>query len=403
MTKWKTAFLSSKRQSQVSLGLMLGAGLILASGCGNKQQAQAAAPGGARPPAPVVVAVVEQRNIPVQITGIGNAEAYQTVQVRSQVNGQIEGVYFKEGQDVRKGQLLFTLDKRPFEADLERAIGLLQRDEAQAANSAAQAARFNALEQQGVVAQQLAEQQRAQAKADAAAVNSDRAAVNAARVQLQYTEIKAPLDARAGALLINQGNLVKANDTPFLVQLNQITPLYVTFSVPETYIDEIRQYAPQNPKVQATPKGASSSAKPEVGSLTFIDNGVDMQTGTVKLKATFPNKGHVLLPGQYVDVVLNLSIQKNAIVVPTKSIQSGQQGDYVYVVTQQNVAEARPVKLAGNYQNLSVVSQGLQPGERVITDGQLRVVPNAKVAVQSAAPSAAPTNGPTPGHGGGGS
>jgi multidrug efflux system membrane fusion protein len=222
-------------------------------------------------------------------------------------------------------------------------------------------------------------------------------------VQLQYTEIKAPLDARAGALLINKGNLVKANDTPFLVQLNQITPLYVTFSVPETYINEVRRYAQQNPKVQASPKGVSS-ANPEVGSLTFIDNGVDTQTGTVKLKATFPNKGRVLLPGQYVDVVLNLSIQKNAIVVPTKAVQSGQQGDYVYVVNQQDVAEARPVKLAGSYQNLSIVSQGLQRGERVITDGQLRVAPDAKVTVQNTSPGAAPTSGSsgTPPKSGGG-
>src|SRR5207253_2455968 len=148
---------------------------------------------------------------------------------KSQVNGQIESVHFREGQDVRKGDLLFTLDKRPFQADLERAIGVMQRDEAQAANSAAQAARYNTLEQQGVIAHQLADQQRAQAKADAAAVNSDRAVVNSARVQLQYTEIRAPLDSRAGALLVNNGNLVKANDVP-LVQLNQITPLYVTFS-----------------------------------------------------------------------------------------------------------------------------------------------------------------------------
>lgn len=383
------------------VSFILGLSLTFAIGCGNKQQAQAAAPGGGgRPPAPVVVAPVEQRDVPVQLNGIGNAEAYQIVQIKSQVNGQIESVHFREGQDVRRGELLFTLDKRPFQADLERAIGVMQRDEAQAANSAAQAARFNTLEQQGVIAHQLAEQQRAQAKADAAAVNSDRAAVNAARVQLQYTEIRAPLDARAGALLVNNGNLVKANDVP-LVQLNQITPLYVTFSVPETYINEVRRYAPQKPKVEASPK-RTKSAKPEVGYLTFIDNGVDTQTGTVKLKATFPNQGRVLLPGEYVDVVLNLSVEKNAVVVPTKAVQSGQQGDYVYVVNQQDVAEVRPVVQAGTYQGLTIVKQGLKPGERVIVEGQLRVAPNSKVAVQSTLPAGAPAKSSAPGQSGGG-
>jgi multidrug efflux system membrane fusion protein len=357
------------------IGLLIGLGLV--AGCGQKEQAQAASPAAARPPVPVVVATVQQRDVPVQFSGIGNAEAFQTVQIRSQVNGQIEGVHFKEGQDVRKGQLLFTLDKRPFEAEVEKAIGTLQRDEAQAANSAAQAVRYNALEEQGVIAHQLADQQRAQAKADAAVVNADKAAVNAARVQLQYTEIRAPLDARAGAMMINLGNLVKANDTPFLVQLNQITPIYVTFSVPETQIDAVRRYAEQKLDVLANPKGQPESR--DRGKLTFIDNGVDMTTGTVKLKATFPNPRRQLLPGQFVDVVLNLSVQKNAILVPTKAVQVGQQGDYVYVVNDQNVAEVKPVATAGVFQDFTIIAKGVQPGERVITEGQLRVAPNAKV------------------------
>jgi multidrug efflux system membrane fusion protein len=346
-------------------------------GCGQKEQAQAAAPGAGRPAVPVVVAPVEQRDIPIQLNGIGNADAFQTVQVRSQVNGQIESVHFKEGQDVKKGQLLFTLDKRPLEADLEKALGMMQRDEAQAANSAAQANRYDVLEKQGVIAPQLAEQQRAQAKADASVVNADKAAVNAARVQLQFTEIRAPLDARAGALLVNQGNLVKANDTPFLVQLNQITPIYVTFSVPESQIDVVRKYAAQRLKVMATPK--DQPANPEAGDLTFIDNGVDTSTGTVKLKATMPNKDKRFLPGQFVDVVLNLSQQTNAVVVPTKAIQEGQQGSYVYVVNQQDLAEARPVTPSGTYKDLTIVAKGVQPGERVIVEGQMRVAPNAKV------------------------
>ncbi|MCU1287262.1 MAG: efflux pump, family, rane fusion lipoprotein [Acidobacteriales bacterium] len=369
----------------------------LISGCGDKQQAQAASPNGGRPAVPVVVAPVEQRDIPVQLSGIGNAQAYRTVQIRSQVNGQIEKVHFKEGQDVKKGDLLFTLDKSPFQAEVEKAIGTLQKDEAQAANSATQAARYNELEKQGVVAHQLADQQRAQAKADASVVNADKAAVNAARVQLQYTEIRAPLDARAGALLVNQGNVVKANDTTYLVQLNQITPLYVEFSVPESNIDEVRRYAARKLKVLVRPKGQGSVI--DAGVLTFIDNGVDPTTGTVKLKGTFPNKERPLLPGQYVDVTLNLSMEKNAIVVPAKAIQQGQQGDYVFVVNQENVAEPRQIKTAGSYQDLAIVGGGVNPGERVIVEGQLRVAPNAKVNPSNAPANGAPASGAATGGG----
>ncbi|MBZ5719036.1 MAG: efflux RND transporter periplasmic adaptor subunit [Acidobacteriia bacterium] len=364
--------------------------LFSLTGCGSKQAVQAAGqPGsaGGRPPAPVVVAGVEQRDIPAQISAIGNVEAYQMVQIRSQVNGQIENIFFKEGQDVRRGQLLFRLDKRPFQADLEKAIGAMQRDAAQAENSRAQADRYTALEKQGVVSREQADLVRTQAKADASAVNADQAAVDAARVQLQYTDIAAPIEARTGALLINKGNLVKANDTPFLVQLNQITPIYVTFSVPEANLDEIRRLSASHLKVLAYPKG--QTANPAEGNLTFIDNGVNPQTGTVKLKATFQNKDRRLWPGEFADVLINLSVHKNAIVVPTKALQSGQQGEYVYVVTPQDTAEARPVKTSGTYHDLTLVSEGLTPGERVIVTGQLRVAPNAKVVVQSTLPGSA--------------
>jgi membrane fusion protein, multidrug efflux system len=355
--------------------------------CGKKGDAQAAN-AQTRPAAPVVVAVAEQRDVPVQLTAIGNIESYQTVQIRSQVNGQIQSIFFKEGQDVHKGQLLFQLDKKPFEADLEKAMGMLQHDEAQAANSRLQAERYSVLEGQGVISKEQADQVRAQAKADASAVYADKAAVQAAKVQLQYTDITAPIDARTGALLINLGNLVKANDTPFLVQLNQVTPIYATFSVPESQLAAIRKFAAGNLKVLAYPKG--QSANPAEGKLTFIDNGVDMQTGTVKLKATFTNKDRRLWPGQYVDVVLNLSTRKQATLVPTKAIQTGQQGQYVYVVTPQSTAESRNVEISGTYQDLTVVSSGINRGEKVVVDGQLRVAPNAKVVVQSTVPASTP-------------
>ncbi len=355
--------------------------------CGNKQAAQAAAPGSGRPPAPVVVSTVEQRDVPVQITAIGNVEAYQTVQVRTQVNGQIEKIYFKEGDDVRKGQLLYSLDKRPFQAALEQAEGSLKRDEAQAANAKLEADRYTDLEGQGVISREQADQQRTQASSNAAAVYADKAAVDAAKVQLQYTDIYAPIDARTGALMINVGNVVKANDTPYLVQLNQITPIFVTFTVPEARLAEVRQFAAKGLKVLAFPKGQTGKA-PE-GMLTFIDNGVDPQTGTVKLKATFQNKDKRLWPGEFVTVVLNLSTMKNAIAVPTKAVQTGQQGDYVYVVNKDGTADPHPVATAGTYQNLTLVKSGLTPGDIVIVDGQLRVAPNSKVNIQSSLPPSA--------------
>jgi multidrug efflux system membrane fusion protein len=376
---------SSSLRLQPLLVVLVLAGALSPVGCSNlKNQA---AP--ARPAAPVVVATSEERDVPLQVSAIGNVEAYQTVQIRSQVNGQIDEILFSEGQDVHKGQLLVRLDKRPFQADLEKAIGQQKRDQAQAENSRLQAERYSALEKQGVVSREQADQVRTQAKADASVVEADKAAVDAARVQLQYTDIFAPMDSRTGTLLMNRGNLIKANDTPYLVQLNQISPIYVTFSVPESVLEQVRQYSLSHRlTVFAYPKG--QTAKPAEGYLSFIDNGVDMTTGTVKLKATFANKDRRLWPGEFVDTVLRLSVQKNAIVVQTKAVQTGQQGEYVYVVTAQDTAESRAVKTAGTYEDVTVVSAGLKAGERVIVGGHLRVAPNAKVVVQGASSSAPP-------------
>ena len=361
-------------------------GLFGLSGCTKKQVAASpdSVPAGGRPPAPVVVSTVEQRDVPVQITAIGNVEAYQTVQVRSQVNGQIETIHFKEGQDVHEGQLLYSLDQRPFQAALEQAQGTLKRDEALAANAKVYAARYTNLENQGVISHEQADLQRTQASSYSAAVYADQAAVDAAKVQLQYTSIYAPINARAGALMMNVGNLVKANDIPFLVQLNQIMPIYVTFTVPEARLAEVRYFAAGELSVQAYAKGQTSN--PTEGRLTFIDNGVDPQTATIKLKATFQNKDRRLWPGEFVDVVLKLSTMHGAITVPTKAVQSGQQGDYVYVVSKQGIANPHQITAVGTYQNLTLVKTGLSPGDTVIVDGQLRVTPNGKVLVQGSLP-----------------
>jgi multidrug efflux system membrane fusion protein len=382
----------------LAAALLLSILMVFAAGCGQNNGAQAAV---GPPPAPVVAGKVEQRDIPVQLTSIGNVESFQTVQIRSQVNGQIVGVHFKEGQDITKGQLLFTLDKRPFQAALDQAIGNLKRDQAQAVNSEIQAKRYEALQNEGVVAREQADQVIAQAKSNASIVAADEAAVEAARVQLQYTEIRSPIDGRAGALQINLGNLVKANDTPFLVQLNQITPIYVTFTVPEVSLSQVRQYVSQGLKVLAFPKGQSSDAAD--GQLTFIDNGVDPTTGTVKLKGTFQNKDRKLWPGEFVDVNLNLTTQKNAIIIPTKAVQTGQQGDYVYVIKSDGTAEPRNVTTAGTYKDVTLIGKGLSAGETVVVDGQLKVVPNGKVAVQSTVPSSVTKNAEAPAEAGSGS
>jgi len=222
-------------------------------------------------------------------------------------------------------------------------------------------------------------------------VEADKAAVDATRVQLQYTDIVAPISARAGALMINLGNLVKANDTPYLLQLNQVTPIYVTFSVPESNLDRVRQrFSSGQLKVLAYPKGQADNLAE--GQLTFIDNGVDTTTGMLKLKGTFQNRDRRLWPGEFVDVALVLSTQKNALVVPTKAIQTGQQGEYVYVVRADSTAESRTVKTAGVYQNLTLIADGLKTGEHVIVNGQMRVAPNAKVFVQETLPGTQPSS-----------
>jgi multidrug efflux system membrane fusion protein len=373
-------------QTKTILAAFLSISIALLCGCSRQgSSASAAAPGQQqRAAAPVIVSTVEQRDIPVEITAIGNVAPYKSVQIRSMVNGQINSVRFREGDDVKEGQLLFTLDKSSFDADLQKAVGQMKKDQAQAANSAAQAARYTQLEKEGVVASQVADQQRAQAESDAAAVAADQAAVRAAQVQLRYTEIRAPITARAGSVMINLGNLVKANDTPYLVQLNQIVPIYVQFNVPETQLDSVRKFAAKNLSVLAYPKGRPG--EPSRGQLSFIDNQVDPQTGTVLLKATFENKDRRLWPGEFADVVLNLSTIPHAIVSSTAAIQSGQQGQYVYVVDEQGVAQARVVQTAGTFQNMTIITKGLAPGDKVVVQGQTRVAPNSKVMVQQTVP-----------------
>ena len=356
--------------------------LVVVSGCGSKNDTKQAA-NTPPPAAAVTVAVAEQQPVPIQITAIGTAQAYRTVEVRSQVNGQIQRVLFRQGDSVKKGQILFQLDKRPFQAALDQAVGTLAKDKANAVDQRAQANRDNALLKAGVIAVQMAQQQEAAAQSAQAAVQADQAAVETARVNLSYTDIKAPIDGRAGAILVNVGNVVQANSTNPLTVINQISPIYVQFSVPEAQLPELQKHKSGTLEVTAIPPNQTTGP---TGKLTFINNAVDTATGTIQLMATFPNRDNVLWPGEFLNVQLQLGVEPNAVVVPAQAVQTSQQGNYVYVVQQNGTASMQPVTSSRDYRGLAVIQKGVQPGTRVVVDGQMRVIPNNPVNIVKTIP-----------------
>lgn len=336
------------------------------------------------PTASVTVTEVAQRAVPLEVNAIGNAQPYRTVQLKSMVDGQISRVLLEQGQYVHAGQLLFELDKRPFRAALDQVLGKLAQDKATAAYNAELAKKNDLLAKEGVVATLVAQQQEALSNASYAAVRADQAAVETAKVNLGYTDIRAPITARAGAILVNVGNLVKANDTNPLAILNQVEPIYVQFNIPEGDLPAVRSRGGiGHLTVRAV---APNQTQGSSGTLTFIDNAVDATTGTIKLMATFPNRDRRLWPGQFVNVQLVLGIERKATVVPAKAVQTGQQGQYVYVVRPDGTAVIQAVVAPRTYQQLVVVQSGLKPGEHVIVEGQIQVVPNSKVNVVRTVP-----------------
>ncbi|MCX5918227.1 MAG: efflux RND transporter periplasmic adaptor subunit [Deltaproteobacteria bacterium] len=382
------------------------------------------------------MATVIQKDIPVQLRVIGKVEAYSGVSIRALVEGELWKVYFKEGQDVQKDNLLLSIDPRPFEAALRKAEANLERDQAlvqqaeanltrdlaqvtqaeanlaknlaQAKNAEEQAKRYAFLAEKGYVAKEQYDQVRTNSESFAAMVQADkaaienaqatlradhaalenaravvrgsRAAVETARIQLGYCSIRAPISGRTGSLLVQQGNIIKANDLP-IVLINQITPIYVTFAVPEQNLPEIKKHMMAGAlKTEAVIPG--DEKPPEQGILTFVDNAVDTATGTIKLKGTFGNQEKRLWPGQFVDVILTLTTRPNAILVPSQAIQTGQEGPYVFVVKPDLTVESRPVAVDRSLDDLTVVAKGLQPGETVVTIGQLRLVAGGKVEIK---------------------
>jgi multidrug efflux system membrane fusion protein len=330
-------------------------------------------------PVSVTAGTVIQKTVPVQVRAIGNVEAYSTIAVKSQIDGVLTRVHFREGQDVKKGDLLFTIDPRPYEAALRQAEANLAKDTAQLENARVEVSRYAELVKKGYVAREQYDQIKTNAAALEATVNADKALVENARVQLKYCYIYSPITGRTGYLVSNQGNLIKSNADNPIVTINQIQPIYATFSVPEQYLSEIKKYMSSG-KVRV--EAVIEKEQREEGVLTFVDNAVDVNTGTIKLRATFANKERHLWPGQFVDIVVTLTTQPNAVVVPSQAVQTGQSGQYVFVIKNDLTVESRPIIVGRSLDGETVIEKGLQSGEKVVTDGQLRLVPGTKVEIK---------------------
>jgi multidrug efflux system membrane fusion protein len=370
-------------------------------------------------PVPVVVATVAQKDVPINIDVIGNVEAYSTISVKAQLGGQLTKVYFQEGDYVKKDDQLFTIDPRPYQAQLSQvqaqlsqARANLARDTAALGQSEANLARDNANEkyaqveagryaklfEQGIISREQTDQVHANADALSQTILADKAAIESARaqivasraavenaaamvenstVQLSYTAIRSPIDGRTGNLTVKQGNIVSPNVME-LMTIAEVHPIYVTFSVPESQLSDIKRYMAKG-KLQVTAHPQDSAADSETGVLTFIDNTVDPTTGTIKLKGTFQNADNKLWPGEFVRVTLQLTTRPNAIVVPNQAVQTGQDGQFVYVVKQDRTVEMRPVVTGTRVDQDLVVDSGLKPGETIVTEGQLRLAPGSRV------------------------
>jgi multidrug efflux system membrane fusion protein len=348
--------------------------LLLLGSCSEKEEKPTTSQ-----PAPVTVSVATKRNVPLVIQAIGTVEPYNTVSVRSQVAGEITGIAFKQGQDVSQGDLLFTIDSRPYSAALEGALANLARDKAKLRSAEQDVQRYAELIEKDYVTRQEYDQVVANAEALKASVAADQAAVKSARVNLTYCTVRSPISGRTGNLLVELGNVIKANDQP-VVTINQIMPVYVSFSVPEEYLSQIRHYAEEGTlAVEAElPNQEGNSFR---GKLTFINNTVDESTGTILLKATFPNHGKNLWPGQFVNVTLTLATTNNALVLPSQAVQRGQQGDYVFVVKPDMTVELRSIQVGQNFNGHTLIRTGIEAGDKVVTDGQLRLFPGARVEI----------------------
>jgi membrane fusion protein, multidrug efflux system len=352
--------------------------LLALIGCGRKS----APP---NPPVPVTVGTAERRAVPFELAATGTVEPLQTVAVLPQVSGPLVQIAFTEGQEVKKGQILFQIDARPFRAALDQAEANLARDSATAANADQDAQRYSALVDKEYVTAQQYDQARTTASAARATLAGSRAAVEQARLNLQYATIRAPIAGRTGSLRVRQGNLVRTSDASPLVTINQIRPILARFSVPAANLGLVQQHSAEEPPVRAQPTGGGTVSE---GKLSFVDNAVDTTTGTILLKGLFPNQDGALWPGEFVDVRLRLYVEQNVLVVPASAVVSGQQGSFVFVVGADSTAATKKVRVSRTATDLAVVSGELQPGDRVVTDGQLRLRAGSKVQIKAPSDSA---------------
>lgn len=356
----------------------LAAGAFVFSACAKKDTR-----GGAPEAAPVAVATVASQDVPLDVRAIGHVDPYLTVSLKARVGGEVVKVGFREGQDVRKGELLFQIDPRPYQAALAQAEAQLERDRAIAKNAEEDVKRYTELVQKDYVTKEQYDATRSNAAAMIASTRADEAAVQNARLNLSYCTVTAPITGRTGSVLVNVGNQVKGNDDKPLVVLNQIQPIYVSFAVPESSLALIRQRARPGQALKVSASVAGNPASAREGTLSFVDNTVDPTTGTILLKGTFANQDEALWPGEYVDVVLTLAHEPGSIVVPTQAVQTGQSGQFVWVVKNDLTVESRPVTVRRTHGSLAIVASGVRPGEKVVTDGQLRLAPGARVEIKS--------------------
>lgn len=336
---------------------------------------------GAQRPVPVTADTAKLKDIPLEIKTIGNAESFATVSIKARVSGELQKVHFTEGQEVTKGKLLFTIDPRPFQAALNEASARLEKDKALFSKAEDDYRRYENLLQRGSISREQFDQIRTNVSALKATIQADEAVVENARVQLGYTSIYSPISGRTGNILIDQGNMIKANDdNKSLVVIEQFQPIYVSFTAPEANLYEIMNRFNRE-RLSVTVLSEGSKAVPEKGILSFFDNSIDSKTGTIRLKGTFKNQNKRLWPGQFVNVVLTLGDLKDVVTVPSQAVQNGANGPYVFTITLDNKVEYKPVSAGMSYNGETVIEKGVLAGEKVVTDGHLRLTPGAPVEI----------------------
>ncbi|HXS67346.1 MAG TPA: efflux RND transporter periplasmic adaptor subunit [Candidatus Polarisedimenticolia bacterium] len=358
------------------------AGALLLSSCSRKSANQTPEKSAPAAGVPVLVAKAAEQDVPVNIQAVGTVQAYSFVSIRSQITDKIVKVHFSEGQEVKEGDLLFTLDQRPAKAALNQAKANLERDKAQLVNNRLMFERTSNLFASKIASQADYDAAEANYQSAQSTVLADTAAITNAEVNLDYTTIRSPIDGRTGDLIVKEGNVVKAPDD-VLVTITQTRPIYVAFATPEQYLPAIRRRAAETtlPVTTFAPGDTNHLAH---GELSFIDNSVDTNTGTILLKGTFPNKDNILWPGQFVQTTLTLSNLTAATTVPSQALQTGQDGEFIFVVKPDDTVEVRTVTAGVLYNGLQVITSGLKPGETVVTDGQVRLKAGVKVSAKEA-------------------